>query len=118
MLSEKYIEWKLRKSREALSGWLTRKADSWENGESFDERLPKAVNRRHIDANMELIAAPPQTLSEIRKRKKVDRADISTREMRILEMEAWYGRKRLAEDRGEPFREPFPTGNGAHHSQN
>ena len=116
VLSEKYIEWKLRKSREALSGWLTRKADAWENGESFDEKLPKAVSWRHFDANIDLITATPKTLSEIRNRAKADGMDISTRERRVLEMEAWYGRKRLAEDRGEPFSEPFPGGKGAHRS--
>lgn len=115
VLSEKYIEWKLRKSREALSGWLTRKADAWENGESFDEKLPKAVSWRHFDANMDLITASPKTLSEIRNRGKAYRSDITDRQ-RVLEMQAWYGRKRLAEDRGETFTEPFPSGNGAHRS--
>lgn len=118
MLSEKYLTWRRRRSREALSGWLTRRQQAWQSGESFDEGIPKAVDWRHIEVNMDLILALPGSLSEERKCDESDQLDVSALKRRVLEMEAWYGRKRLAEDRGEPFSEPFPTDNGSHHSQN
>ena len=110
MLSEKYLAWRRRRSREALSGWLRRRQQAWRGGKSFDEDIPDTVDWRHIEVNMDLILATPDSLSEERNGADSEDLDASALKSRILEMEAWYGRKRLAEDRGEPFREPFPSG--------
>ena len=118
MLSERYLKWRRKQSLEALAGWLSRRQQAWRNGEKFDELVPDTVQFRHLEANMKVIQASPESLEGEFRRDEGDRPDISSRERRVLEMEAWYGRKRLAEDRGEPFSEPFPTDNGSHHSQN
>lgn len=118
MLSERYLKWRRRQSLEALAGWLTRRDQAWRNGETFKELIPDTVEFRHIEANMKQIQAGPESLPENWNGAKSEELDASALKMRVLEMEAWYGRKRLAEDRGETFSEPFPSGNGAHHSQN
>ena len=112
LLSERYIEWKQKKGRVALAGWLTRRQQAWERGGRFEEPLPDAVDWRTEQANLRLILAHPRTLSDKRKGDRLDDADLDARERRVLEVESWYGRKRLAEDRGEPFNEPYPSGNG------
>ena len=112
LLSERYIEWKQKKGRVALAGWLTRRQQAWERGGRFEEPLPDAVDWRTEQANLRLILAHPRTLSDERKGDRLDDADLDARERRVLEVESWYGRKRLAEDRGEPFNEPYPSGNG------
>ena len=109
VLSEKYLAWRRRRSREALSGWLQRRQQAWLGGESFDEDIPDTVDWRHIEVNMDLILATPDSLSEERNGADSDELDATALTSRILEMEAWYGRKRLAEDRGETFSEPFPA---------
>ena len=112
LLSERYIEWKQKKGRIALAGWLTRRQQAWERGGRFEEPLPDAVDWRTEQANLRLILAHPRTLSDKRNGDRSDGADLDARERRVLEVESWYGRKRLAEDRGEPFNEPYPSGNG------
>lgn len=109
MLSEKYLAWRRRRSREALSGWLQRRQQAWRGGKSFDEDIPDTVDWRHIEVNMDLILATPDSLSAETNGAKSEELDISNLKRRILEMEAWYGRKRLAEDRSETFSEPFPN---------
>lgn len=110
MLSERYLKWRRRQSLEALADWLTRRDQAWENGETFKELIPDTVEFRHIEANMKQIQAEPGSLSAERNGAKSEELDARTLKTRVLEMEAWYGRKRLAEDRGETFSEPFPSG--------
>ena len=116
VLSEKYLAWRRRRSREALSGWLQRRQQAWLGGESFDEDIPDTVDWRHIEVNMDLILATPDSLPEETNGAKSDEIDISTREQRILEKEAWFGRKYLVEQSGGTFDEPYPYGNGTPHS--
>ena len=110
LLSEKYLAWRRRRSREALSGWLQRRQQAWLGGESFDEEIPDTVDWRHIEVNMDLILATPDSLSAETNGADSEELDISTREQRILEKEAWFGRKYLVEQSGGTFDEPYPSG--------
>ena len=112
VLSERYLAWRRRKSREALAGWLTRRQRAWESGGRFEEPLPDAVDWRTIQANLRFILAHPRTLSDKRNGGRSDGADLDARELRLLEKEAWFGRKHLVEQGGGTFTEPYPSGNG------
>ena len=116
MLSERYLKWRRRQSLEALADWLTRRDQAWRNGETFKELIPDTVEFRHIEANMKQIQAGPESLPENWNGAKSDEINLSTREQRILEKEAWFGRKYLVEQSGGTFDEPYPNGNGTPHS--
>ena len=119
VFSEKYIEWRRRKSRRDFYAWVDRRNEAVERGEKLDEEIPSSVD---VATMLEYAVylqyhhknEPSNGVGSSQSRAET----LDSRERRVLEMEAWYGRKRLAEDRGETFSEPFPTGNGAHHSQN
>ena len=112
VLSERYLAWRRRKSRKDFYAWVDRWNEADDRGEDFDEEIPGSVDVRTMWEYATFLLHHRRVSSNGADTSSHRPGTLDARERRVLEIESWYGRKRLAEDRGEPFNEPYPSGNG------